>query len=66
MAKKPLMRCTWPGEDARMIDYHDTVWGTPEHDDVKLYAKLGFRPLCAPLGVGRARTGEPPRRYRRA
>jgi len=37
---KTPMRCTWPGDDARMIAYHDTVWGTPEHDDVKLYAKL--------------------------
>jgi DNA-3-methyladenine glycosylase I len=40
MAKKEPSRCTWPGDDARMIDYHDTIWGTPEHDDVKLYAKL--------------------------
>lgn len=23
-----------------MITYHDKVWGVPEHDDVKLYAKL--------------------------
>ena len=23
-----------------MIAYHDAVWGAPEHDDVKLYAKL--------------------------
>lgn len=38
--KASLQRCTWPGDDARMIDYHDTLWGTPEHDDVKLYAKL--------------------------
>lgn len=40
MSKKPLIRCPWPGDDARMIAYHDTVWGTPEHDDRKLYAKL--------------------------
>lgn len=40
MAKKEPSRCPWPGDDARMIDYHDTLWGTPEHDDVKLYAKL--------------------------
>jgi DNA-3-methyladenine glycosylase I len=40
MAKKHILRCTWPGEDERMIEYHDTVWGTPEHDDRKLYAKL--------------------------
>ncbi len=28
-------RCTWPGEDPLMIAYHDTQWGTPEHDDKK-------------------------------
>ncbi|WKZ65274.1 MAG: DNA-3-methyladenine glycosylase I [Flavobacteriales bacterium] len=38
--KASLLRCTWPGDDALMLAYHDTVWGTPEHDDVKLYAKL--------------------------
>lgn len=35
-----LVRCIWPGSDPKMIAYHDTVWGTPEHDDRKLYAKL--------------------------
>ena len=39
-AKKELIRCTWPGDDARMIEYHDTIWGVPEHDDRKLFAKL--------------------------
>lgn len=34
------MRCPWPSNDERMIHYHDTIWGTPEHDDRKLYAKL--------------------------
>lgn len=38
--RKPPVRCPWPGTDERMIAYHDTVWGVPEHDDVKLYAKL--------------------------
>jgi DNA-3-methyladenine glycosylase I len=28
-------RCTWPGTDALMIEYHDTQWGTPEYDDKK-------------------------------
>ncbi|MBK8228754.1 MAG: DNA-3-methyladenine glycosylase I [Flavobacteriales bacterium] len=37
---KELARCPWPGTDDRMIEYHDTIWGTPEHDDVRLYAKL--------------------------
>lgn len=40
MSKKERLRCPWPGNDDRMIEYHDTVWGTPEHDDRKLYAKL--------------------------
>ena len=38
MAEK--IRCTWPGDDPRMIAYHDEVWGVPEHDDRKLFAKL--------------------------
>ena len=36
----PPVRCPWPGTDERMIIYHDTVWGVPEHDDRRLYAKL--------------------------
>lgn len=40
MAKKELTRCPWPADDPRMVEYHDTIWGTPEHDDRKLYAKL--------------------------
>ena len=34
---KAKKRCTWPGEDALMLRYHDTQWGTPEHDDKKHY-----------------------------
>lgn len=37
---KQLIRCPWPGDDALMVQYHDTIWGTPEHDDRKLLAKL--------------------------
>ena len=36
----PPVRCPWPGTDDRMSIYHDTVWGVPEHDDRRLYAKL--------------------------
>lgn len=25
--------CLWPGNDARMQQYHDTEWGIPVHDD---------------------------------
>lgn len=33
-------RCEWPGEDALMIAYHDEEWGTPLHDDRKLFEFL--------------------------
>ncbi len=26
-------RCDWPGDDERMIRYHDEEWGVPVHDD---------------------------------
>lgn len=31
------MNCTWPGEDILMVDYHDSEWGVPLHDDRKLF-----------------------------
>lgn len=32
--------CSWPGADAAMIEYHDTEWGTPQHDDRILFEYL--------------------------
>ncbi len=32
--------CTWPSGDALMQQYHDTEWGTPLHDDQKLFEFL--------------------------
>ena len=29
--------CNWPGNDMLMIEYHDTEWGVPVHDDRKLF-----------------------------
>ena len=29
--------CSWPGEDALMLQYHDEEWGVPLHDDRKLF-----------------------------
>ena len=29
------MQCTWPQNDELMLEYHDTEWGTPMHDDKK-------------------------------
>ena len=35
-----VQQCTWPGEDALMIKYHDEEWGVPLHDDQKLFEFL--------------------------
>jgi len=35
-----VMRCEWPEGSELMIDYHDTEWGTPLHDDGKLFEFL--------------------------
>lgn len=35
-----LIRCPWPGEDLLYRDYHDNEWGTPLHDDRKLFEFL--------------------------
>lgn len=33
-------RCSWAGTDPLMIEYHDTEWGVPEHDDHRLFELL--------------------------
>jgi len=33
-------RCDWPGENKLMIEYHDTEWGVPLHEDRKLFEFL--------------------------
>lgn len=33
-------RCAWSGDDALMVDYHDTEWGVPVHDDTILFEFL--------------------------
>ena len=32
--------CQWPGHDLLMKKYHDTEWGVPLHDDLKLFEFL--------------------------
>jgi DNA-3-methyladenine glycosylase I len=34
------IRCAWPGDDELMIRYHDEEWGTPLHDDDRLFEYL--------------------------
>ena len=33
-------RCWWAGEDPLYVHYHDTEWGRPAHDDIRLYEKI--------------------------
>jgi len=33
-------RCEWPGNDELMLEYHDTEWGMPVHDDRKHFEFL--------------------------
>jgi len=37
---KQIKRCSGAGTDPRMIAYHDKEWGTPVHDDHKLFEFL--------------------------
>jgi len=42
-------RCAWPSGDAKMIKYHDEVWGVPVYDDTTLFAKLSLDLMQAGL-----------------
>ncbi len=35
-----IQRCAWGTTNALMIEYHDTEWGVPVHDDHKLFEFL--------------------------
>ena len=35
-----MTRCDWAATDALYMKYHDTEWGTPLHDDIKLFEFL--------------------------
>ena len=32
-----MANCTWPGNDALMLAYHDNEWGKPLHNDHRLF-----------------------------
>ncbi len=52
------LRCPWPGEDPDYLAYHDTEWGVPVHDEVRLYEKLcleGFQSGLSWLTILRKR-----------
>ena len=35
-----ISRCAWAGSDPLYLRYHDTEWGTPAHDDRRLFEML--------------------------
>jgi DNA-3-methyladenine glycosylase I len=35
-----IRRCEWAGTDPLMVEYHDTEWGVPHHDDTALFELL--------------------------
>jgi DNA-3-methyladenine glycosylase I len=37
---RSVTRCSWTGEDPLYIEYHDTEWGVPVHDDRVLFEFL--------------------------
>jgi DNA-3-methyladenine glycosylase I len=53
-----LVRCWWCGQDPDYVAYHDTEWGVPVHDDVRLFEKLcleGFQAGLSWLTILRKR-----------
>jgi DNA-3-methyladenine glycosylase I len=47
-------RCWWAGADGArpdplMVDYHDTEWGVPVHDDIELFERLALESFQAGL-----------------
>ncbi|QDV22153.1 DNA-3-methyladenine glycosylase I [Aureliella helgolandensis] len=53
-----ITRCWWCGSDAEYVDYHDTEWGHPVVDDVRLFEKIcleGFQAGLSWLTILRKR-----------
>ena len=44
-----LKRCEWALGDPVLLEYHDTEWGVPEHDDRKLFEFLVLEGVQAGL-----------------
>ena len=49
MVMKKLKRCSWPGNDPLMIEYHDKEWGVPLHDDRKIFEFIVLESMQAGL-----------------
>ncbi|MEX2144324.1 MAG: DNA-3-methyladenine glycosylase I [Anaerolineales bacterium] len=40
MISSSIARCDWAGSDPLYIEYHDTEWGVPLHQDLRLFEML--------------------------
>ncbi|MDR7428450.1 MAG: DNA-3-methyladenine glycosylase I [Armatimonadota bacterium] len=47
-----VKRCDWSTSDLLMVNYHDTEWGIPVHDDPKVFEFLTLDVFQAGLGWG--------------
>lgn len=43
------MRCTWPGDDPLLVDYHDSEWGVPVTTEAGLFEALTLESAQAGL-----------------
>jgi len=53
-----MQRCDWVGEDALYLSYHDSEWGRPVTNDVRLFEKIcleGFQSGLSWLTILRKR-----------
>jgi DNA-3-methyladenine glycosylase I len=58
VAGGPPVRCSWAGDQADYVAYHDDEWGRPVADDVRLYEKIcleGFQSGLSWLTILRKR-----------
>jgi DNA-3-methyladenine glycosylase I len=44
-----LVRCSWPGQDALYIEYHDTEWGVPLTGDQEMFERIALEGFQAGL-----------------
>src|SRR5215469_4414874 len=46
---RPVIRCDWARSSQQYIDYHDSEWGVPAHDERKLFEMLVLEGMQAGL-----------------
>ncbi len=44
-----MTRCTWPGQDAQNIEYHDQEWGVPRFGDDEMFERISLEGFQAGL-----------------